>query len=77
MNKRLKESIEKEIAEAERLSAAGDHESAFTHLERAHVLGQSSTYQHTRVHILMAFIRPETQAGRTSALFARCRSRKT
>jgi len=42
-----------EIAEAERLSAAGEAEAAFRHLERAHVLGQSSTYQHTRVHWLM------------------------
>lgn len=53
MNEKLVESIEREIAEAERLSAAGDHEAAFAHLERAHVLGQSSTYQHTRVHALM------------------------
>lgn len=53
MNEKLRESIEKEIAEAERLSAAGDLEAAFGHLERAHVLGQSSTFQHTRVHTLM------------------------
>lgn len=53
MNEKLRESIELEITEAERLSAAGDHEAAFAHLERAHVLGQSSTYLHTRVHWLM------------------------
>ncbi len=45
--------IDREIAEAERLSATGDAAGAFRHLERAHVLGQASTYQHTRVHWLM------------------------
>lgn len=28
-------------------------ENAFTHLERAHVLGQESTYWHVKVHVLM------------------------
>ncbi|MBK9164551.1 MAG: DUF3703 domain-containing protein [Acidobacteria bacterium] len=51
--KLLDQKIEEEIAEAERLSAAGDAEGAFRHLERAHVLGQASTFQHTRVHWLM------------------------
>lgn len=45
--------IDAEIAEAERLSEAGKAEAAFRHLERAHVLGQASTYQHTRIHLLM------------------------
>lgn len=49
----LEQNIDREIAEAERLSAAGDSAGAFRHLERAHVLGQASTYQHTRVHWLM------------------------
>lgn len=49
----LAKKIELEIAAADRLSAAGDTAGAFRHLERAHVLGQSSTYQHTRVHWLM------------------------
>jgi hypothetical protein len=52
MNK-LDKFIDGEISEAERLSATGDAAGAFRHLERAHVLGQSSTYQHTRVHWLM------------------------
>jgi hypothetical protein len=47
------EYVNKELAEAERLSAEGDAIGAFRHLERAHVLGQSSTYQHTRIHWLM------------------------
>jgi hypothetical protein len=49
----LIEYIEAEIAAAEAAEAAGDASEAFRHLERAHVLGQSSTYQHTRVHWLM------------------------
>jgi hypothetical protein len=53
MNKRLANSIESEIQAAAASVAAGDSASAFRHLERAHVLGQSSTYQHTRIHWLM------------------------
>ncbi|MCC6326998.1 MAG: DUF3703 domain-containing protein [Acidobacteria bacterium] len=49
----LEEHIEAEIALAAELSKAGDDEAAFRHLERAHVLGQASTYYHTRVHLLM------------------------
>ncbi len=45
--------IEAEIAQAAELSMAGDDAAAFRHLERAHVLGQTSTYYHTRVHWLM------------------------
>ncbi len=49
----LGEYIDNEIAAAELLAAAGDAAGEFRHLERAHVLGQASTYQHTRVHWLM------------------------
>ncbi|HLM61597.1 MAG TPA: DUF3703 domain-containing protein, partial [Pyrinomonadaceae bacterium] len=35
------------------LVAKNDLNSAFRHLERAHVLGQAITYEHTRVHFLM------------------------
>lgn len=49
----LDEHIEVELDRADKLSAAGDADGAFRHLERAHVLGQSSTHQHTRVHWLM------------------------
>jgi hypothetical protein len=45
--------IDREIEDAEKRIAAEDAEGAFRHLERAHVLGQSSTYQHTRIHWLM------------------------
>ncbi|QYO66082.1 DUF3703 domain-containing protein [Leptolyngbya sp. 7M] len=53
MNQLIEKHIENEIAEAEKLAAAGDAAGAFRHLERAHVLGQSSTYHHTRIHWLM------------------------
>ena len=49
----LTKHIEEEIARAAELSNAGDDAQAFRHLERAHVLGQTSTYHHTRVHWLM------------------------
>lgn len=49
----LRESIDAELLAAEELAAKGDLESAFHSLERAHVLGQTNTIQHTRVHWLM------------------------
>ena len=49
----LTDYIDAEISEAGRLRRAGDAKGAFRHLERAHVLGQTSTYHHTRVHWLM------------------------
>ncbi len=42
-----------ELALARDAELAGDSAAAFSHLERAHVLGQASTYQHVRVHWLM------------------------
>lgn len=46
----LRENIAAEIAEADRLAREAQLTQAFRHLERAHVLGQASTYEHTRVH---------------------------
>lgn len=42
--------IKIEIELADSLIETGNFHSAFYHLERAHVLGQASTYQHTRIH---------------------------
>lgn len=50
MGDRLADIIESEIAAADGLAGDGDLAGAFGHLERAHVLGQASTYEHTRVH---------------------------
>ena len=46
----LIKALHAEIVTADRLCQQGAFQAAFCHLERAHVLGQSSTYQHTQVH---------------------------
>ena len=53
MDDHLLESIEGEISAAALAEDMGNADEAFRHLERAHVLGQASTYHHTRVHWLM------------------------
>jgi hypothetical protein len=45
--------VKKELAIAKDAQRQGDAELAFAHLERAHVLGQASTYWHVYVHIKM------------------------
>ena len=50
---RIKKHVDAEIEEASNFLRANDLESAFHHLERAHVLGQAVTVEHTRVHWLM------------------------
>jgi hypothetical protein len=42
--------VERELAAAQSSEAAGQAAQAFAHLERAHVLGQTSTVEHVRVH---------------------------
>ena len=49
-SKVLATAISQELALAESLVESGDLNLAFHHLERAHVLGQASTYQHTCIH---------------------------
>ncbi len=48
--KLLDKYINEEISMADERSAVGDLTASFSHLERAHVLGQASTYDHLRVH---------------------------
>ena len=45
--------VDAELAAAAAAQAQGQPAVAFTHLERAHVLGQASTRQHVRVHWCM------------------------
>jgi hypothetical protein len=52
----LKDHIEAEIALADAFYSDADFDSAFRHLERAHVLGQSQTFDHTRIHWRMLTI---------------------
>jgi hypothetical protein len=51
--KRMRPYVDLELIAATEAEAAGDFAAAFRHLERAHVLGQSSTVQHVRVHVRM------------------------
>ena len=46
----LRDHIVSEISLADKSLENGDPSAAFEHLERAHVLGQSVTYEHTRIH---------------------------
>lgn len=46
----LQNHIQSELDSAEQHRDAGDFYSAFRHLERAHVLGQASTFHHTMIH---------------------------
>ena len=47
---RIRPAFDAELAAAARAESAGDAAAAFTHLERAHVLGQASTVLHVRAH---------------------------
>ena len=50
---RIRAHIDDELARADAAERAGDAAASFTHLERAHVLGQASTVQHVRTHWAM------------------------
>ncbi len=46
----LRPYIKRELVSARRAETEGDHSRAFTHLERAHILGQLSTLLHIQIH---------------------------
>jgi Protein of unknown function (DUF3703) len=48
--RRIRPYVEREILAAYQADAQGQPNIAFSHLERAHVLGQASTVEHVRVH---------------------------
>jgi len=50
---RIKPHWDLELAAAAQAESDGDPHLAFRHLERAHILGQNSTWLHTQTHILM------------------------
>ena len=50
---RIRPKVDAELLAAERSDANGNAAASFHHLERAHVLGQTSTVEHVRVHIRM------------------------
>lgn len=49
----IRPALEAELSRARQAEAHGDAALAFAHLERAHILGQPSTFEHVRVHGLM------------------------
>jgi len=53
MKNRIKKYVDAEIEKAADFIKSDDLTSAFQHLERAHILGQAVTTEHTRVHWLM------------------------
>jgi hypothetical protein len=45
--------VNAELAKSKHANSTGDSQLEFAHLERAHVLGQESTFWHVKVHFLM------------------------
>lgn len=45
--------VNAELFKAKHANSAGDSQLEFAYLERAHVLGQESTFWHVKVHLLM------------------------
>lgn len=45
--------VNAELTKSKHANSIGDHPLEFAHLERAHVLGQESTFLHVKVHFLM------------------------
>jgi Protein of unknown function (DUF3703) len=60
----LREHIDNEIKRADDAFIDGDLSTAFHCLERAHVLGQAITYQHTRIHWRMLKLGLKMQSPR-------------
>ena len=48
--RRIRPYVDSELVAARQAEAKGQPDVAFSHLERAHVLGQSSTVEHVRAH---------------------------
>lgn len=53
MSLALAQAFADELALADAACRAGDLDAAFAHLERAHILGQRSTWRHVRSHVAM------------------------
>lgn len=51
--RRIGPHVDAELAAARQAEAAGNPRAGFSHLERAHVLGQASTVHHVRAHLQM------------------------
>lgn len=62
--KRIQPYVAAELSAAKNFESAGDVTTAFRHLERAHVLGQSATILHVRVHLQMLLMASRQRDGR-------------
>ena len=51
--RRIRPHVDAELDKARQCESQNQAEQAFHHLENAHVLGQDSTWHHTRVHLRM------------------------
>ena len=67
MNKQRRLDFDREIALGREFIAAGDFDRAFRHLERAHVIGQTSVVAHATAHSLMFTL--EIRRRRVAAAF--------
>lgn len=52
-SRRVAPYVKAELGNAQRAKSGGHARLEFFHLERAHVIGQESTYWHVKVHVLM------------------------
>jgi len=52
-SQKLASCVKSELAKAKQARSVRDARLEFSHLERAHVLGQESTYWHVKVHFMM------------------------
>ena len=55
-SRNIRPHVDAELLSAVNAEAIGDYNTAFKFLERAHVLGQPSTYQHVRIHFKMLLL---------------------
>lgn len=67
MNRVRRVAFDSEIALAKDLIAKGELEASFSHLERAHVIGQAFVVPHAKSHWLMLGV--EFRRGRVKAVF--------
>jgi hypothetical protein len=67
MNTQRRQVFNREIALSRELFATGDLERAFTHLERAHVIGQNFVTAHAQAHWMM--LKLEFRRKRIGAVF--------
>ena len=61
MKQKIKDAFNNEIKKGKELVLSKDYDRAFTHFERAHILGQAFVWEHTLSHLWMLKIGIETK----------------